>query len=334
MSKTVVDRSVIIGLHAGAETGPKRAFRKWEGTIAHIQNLGATAVLLNKGVAFDETGQAAKALVLGSSVAEAHSEVNTQQVHAIRDYTGKLALAHAIPTLNEPGIRALLQDKQRFYTTFSEVTAQTAIVSDHRSIHAIDDFLGNVPGEHVVVKPAAGHEGSGVAYVAKTNVQNDLTERLATSPDMPILVQEALDTRSMPGNIKCLTDRDQAILGSGIVAQELRLFSSNTVMTPVLRVDTQQVQGHDSEYVYIDPDTVPEEAYHLGTTVIQKALETSGSRNIFCALDLVYQQATESWRVMEVNVKEPGMPNRDEGAGIGDMIHRQLAAQLVTMAVN
>jgi glutathione synthase/RimK-type ligase-like ATP-grasp enzyme len=315
-----------IGLLAGPSTGVERAFRKWEETIQHIHALGAQVVLLNQGVELDG-GNAESAILLGESVEDSHL-VSETNVNSIRDYTGKLAVTHNIPTLNSQSIIRLAQSKDRFSSLFPDLTARTLLITKD-NMSDIVEFSFDLPGSEIILKPNVGLSGEDVTVSSKTLALEN-TKRLLDNHD-GVLIQELLETSHMHAGIIGMTEEDSAKIHGPISTQELRFFNSNNVLIPVLKVGASRIMDGDSTYIYVDPESVPEQAYEIGHTVINGLLAQTGDHEVHGALDLVYQREEDSWKVMEMNVKEPGLPKRSENQVIADQVKKALAEQLVRM---
>lgn len=314
---------ISVGLYVGASTEPDRAVRKWAPLIDNLQELGADAVLLNAGVEYSDDEGFARGVVIDRD--RGHPEVQGISVGSLRDFTGALENPHGIPTLNSQSAVNFARDKAIFYSFFPEHTARTLVINPGDMTAAID-FLHDLPGDSAVLKPAWGLGGKEAVIGTKASVAAEMSRM---QDGQAMFLQEALSVDSMPEAIKPLTDRDEAALAEEDVSYVLRLFCSNHNMVPVLRRFPADEKKY---YAYIDPDTVPVEAYDLGKLIVGRTLSLLNEPEIHGALDLAYDEVNKGWKVMELYVKEPALPKYDKNAGIANMVGANLARQLIRMA--
>jgi hypothetical protein len=317
----------VVGLFAGPNTGPDVALRKWVETVDHLQMQDAIPVLVNEGVEWGEDGSLARGVLLGTTLEEC---IKASEISVLsgRDYTSRYK--GPIPVLCAQSVVKLARDKAEFSSKLPEYTAHSFRVDPSNTADA-ESFLHDLPGDRAALKPITGSSGEGVIVGPKAEVAEEAKNRLKAEPNTVLLLQEALDSTSRQSGLRGLTETDNMKLARTVQANELRFFLSNDKMVPVLRVNEQApILDSRGYYIYVDPETVSQEAFDLGKATVQRICEVAEVDEIHGALDLVHR-ANGELAVLEFNVKEPGLPKRNESVA-ADWIKANLAEQLIRMA--
>jgi hypothetical protein len=123
------------------------------------------------------------------------------------------------------------------------------------------------------------------------------------------------------------------------VNKELRLYSyGEDAWYPVARIaQPGSLRLTGDEWVYIDEDSVPDEALIAASRVKQALDKKTGKTDTLIVVDMVYvtseSRPEPHWEVMEVNA-EPYVPRPENNQGVGIQHQQLLAAQIGRIARN
>jgi len=202
----------------------------------------------------------------------------------------------------------------------SELVAGTAAVNAD-NVSDVSELISSMRGDKLVLKPIKGNDSKDVHISSKQAIHDHLRdpENFAASPEGWIIQEQIQDTE-LPG-IKGITPEEDEILRRPAVHREMRVFTfingaGGYECVPIARLFRQDETGKKSdEFVYVDPDSLPDEALKFSQIVAQRIVDVSGVPHIFGAIDVVYGAVPgqdKRWYCMEANMKEPIAVNNSE----------------------
>ena len=289
---------------------------------------GARMAMINLGAEWSPDGVVADATLLNldGDVITGES-VRNLAIASMRDLTGRLPAGHNVPVLNDQKVIAAARHKDQFYRDFADFTTP-AISFASRAGAA--EALVDLPAGDVVVKPSVGNEGNGIFIGSKADAFGFYIEQ----PEGTMYVaQSRLDTSRLPSSLKGLTDEDSALLAAE-GSKEIRLFASNFEFVPVMRVAAGTDHQGKDVYVFVDPDSVPSEVYEVGRSAMSRLMQVSGVDEIHATVDMTYNPEGDGleFPLMEINVKQPSLPTREENEWASTTVRRNETDQLQRMA--
>lgn len=239
-------------------------------------------------------------------------------VSSMRDYSNRLETEH-FPVLNPSPIREICRDKWRIYELAEGMRPESHHVDlegreSRTEPQDLEELISSIPGNMIVAKPIRGRGSKNVHLGSKEEIHSKLLSELqaADDPNFEWIIQRALNTRQELPGIKATSDSQRAKLERVRGPKELRIFTVDS--EPVLAVmraakeDNAEKMGEGDEWIYIDQDSVPEEALNQARHMVDAIRKATGQTDSYIAIDQVWD---ERWWLMEAN-HDPVIRNKKD----------------------
>jgi len=255
----------------------------------------------------------------------------------VRSIAGAVSFDHAVLSLNPSELRHLAKDKFRVATEILgplNVFGRNIVHVPSSTVPQLD----SLQGDDVVAKPNGGLRSKGVEVGTKSEI-----EHILLSTDIPYVVEETLDFSLPLPSVKAINETEQARLDeaneTGVNKEVRMFFFGNDVWDVTGRIARPgENDFRDDKWLYIDPDTVPDELLVKGREIVSCLKGVLGTDEFNIAIDWVYatsaSQPDPTWRVMEINAAEPQLVQLHQNDEIGKRQHDKLANQIVRIAVS
>lgn len=246
----------------------------------------------------------------------------------------------AAPLINEGSVRRYglskaLADEELFSPLGLGIP--THKVTSEEEAHQTAAQLGGT----LVVKPSAGTFGNGVAIIERGDVA-DWAKAVDPEKGFNHVMQPFFDfTVPFPAEMKPYTaderERFDAHNAPGRV-KELRMYAftspSGASYFPIVRAsDTGNDRIQNSNWFFVDPDTVPSAVYENSAKVVDRLSRMTGATAMYIACDWGYGSAHPShdpdWQLVEANLRTPYLLGYDKHPDIAERLHTTFTGHII-----
>lgn len=331
----------VVGLHFGKHASDQLVLSRSR-LYKAVEEAGGDAVMTRGMDTLDpETGEFSS----HHRIERLHEDRQLRKYGAIaldslRDYNNRLETEH-FPFLNPPPIREICRNKWRIYQLDESMRPESYYVDLRKEeskteTQDLEELISSISSNMIAAKPIRGRGSKNVYLGNKTEVHSKLLDELWTAddPSLEWILQKALNTRQELPGVKAASDSQRAKLERAKGPKELRIFTVDS--EPVLAViraakeEDADKMGDGDEWIYIDQNSVPEEALEQARSVVDAIRGETRQEDSYIAIDQVWD---ERWWLMEANHNPVIRNKKDPETGQWlEMRERAVGRKLVYMA--